>query len=339
MFPAVELRTSFAKSDVIHLANLCHDCRACYYACPYIPPHEFKVNLPLILSQVRTETYTAYAWPRLISRVFGAGIGGMLLASLAGIALILGLVFAFGEPRRLLESGTEQGSVYRALPYLAMALPFLLLTGYAGIVMLLGGVRFWRDTKSDLSELVDPRSLLAAAGESLGLTYLKGGGDGCYYPDEAPSGARRLLHMLVFYGFMADLAATIIAAMLQDLFELLPPYPIISAPVILGTAGGVAMIVGTVGLLRLKWRSDARPAFERMRAWDYGFLVSLFLISVTGMLVLILRGTSLLGPLIAIHLGTVAALFVTMPYGKFVHFVYRYAALVRNRIEMSRAGA
>ena len=35
----------------------------------------------------------------------------------------------------------------------------------------------------------------------------------------------------------------------------------------------------------------------------------------------------------AVHLGIVVGLFVTMPYGKFVHAIFRYAALVKNAIE------
>jgi citrate/tricarballylate utilization protein len=36
-----------------------------------------------------------------------------------------------------------------------------------------------------------------------------------------------------------------------------------------------------------------------------------------------------MGPLLALHLGVVFALFITMPYGKFVHGLYRFVALVR----------
>ena len=42
-----------------------------------------------------------------------------------------------------------------------------------------------------------------------------------------------------------------------------------------------------------------------------------------------------MGTLLAIHLGIVAALFITMPYGKFAHAVYRYLALVRNASEQT----
>jgi citrate/tricarballylate utilization protein len=43
-----------------------------------------------------------------------------------------------------------------------------------------------------------------------------------------------------------------------------------------------------------------------------------------------------MGTLLAVHLGFVLGLFVTLPYGKFVHGIYRYAALVRNAIEQAR---
>ena len=39
-----------------------------------------------------------------------------------------------------------------------------------------------------------------------------------------------------------------------------------------------------------------------------------------------------------VHLGVVAALFATAPYGKFVHAVYRFLALVRYRLERGAEG-
>ena len=43
-----------------------------------------------------------------------------------------------------------------------------------------------------------------------------------------------------------------------------------------------------------------------------------------------------MGVVLGVHLGLVAGLFVTMPYGKFVHAMYRTAALVQYALE-SRA--
>ena len=43
--------------------------------------------------------------------------------------------------------------------------------------------------------------------------------------------------------------------------------------------------------------------------------------------------TSAMALLLAVHLGAVMAFFLTMPYGKFAHGVYRCAALLKNSIE------
>ena len=108
---------------------------------------------------------------------------------------------------------------------------------------------------------------------------------------------------------------------------------------VLGTVGGVALIIGTAGPLDLKWKSDRAPADASMLNMDVAFLVLLFLMSFTGLVLLAFRETSAMGTLLLIHLGVVAGLFITLPYGKFAHVVYRYAALVRYSIEQRRVEA
>jgi citrate/tricarballylate utilization protein len=61
VFPAMTRRLEFAKADVNYLANLCHNCGACYHACQYAPPHEFAVNVPQAMAKVRVQTYAEYA--------------------------------------------------------------------------------------------------------------------------------------------------------------------------------------------------------------------------------------------------------------------------------------
>jgi citrate/tricarballylate utilization protein len=63
VFPAMTRRLEFGKADINYLANLCHNCGACLYACQYAPPHEFGIDVPRTLSKVRVESYEAAAWP------------------------------------------------------------------------------------------------------------------------------------------------------------------------------------------------------------------------------------------------------------------------------------
>jgi len=107
------------------------------------------------------------------------------------------------------------------------------------------------------------------------------------------------------------------------------PYPWYDLPVVLGTVGGIGLIVGPLGLLAAKWRRDPMLQDEPRRGMDVAFILMLFLTSATGLALLVLRDTRAMGVMLALHLGVVFALFITMPYGKFMHGMYRFLALVR----------
>lgn len=66
---------------------------------------------------------------------------------------------------------------------------------------------------------------------------------------------------------------------------------------------------------------------EAQHGLDESFLALLFLTTVTGLALLVLRHEPVMPWLLVVHLGTVLALFLTLPYGKFVHGLYRAAAL------------
>jgi citrate/tricarballylate utilization protein len=337
VFPAMERRRTFSDGDLTYLANLCFDCRACFYACQYAPPHEFDVNLPRVFSRVRAETYRDYTWPGVLSSLSRRGeAAGLTIGALCVAALVL-LVLVFQGPAVLVSAQRGEGAFYRVVPYLAMVLPALGITLYGLAVLLIGAVRFWRVTHGSVGDMLDPSAFWRATRDAFSLRYLGGGGEGCNYPDAAFSHARRWLHHLVFYGFLLDLASTTVAAIYDHGPGWIAPYPFLSWPVVLGTSGGIMLVAGTGGLLFLKRRSDGEPADVRMAAMDVTFLVALLLTSLSGLLLLVLRDTAAMGALLAIHLGLVAALFVALPYGKFAHLFYRYAALIRNSLEERRA--
>jgi citrate/tricarballylate utilization protein len=333
VFPAMERRRSFTDGDLSYLANLCFDCRACYYACQYAPPHEFAVNVPKLFAELRADTYRDYGWPRVLSRLHARGGLAAGLVGAGCVALVLFLVVLLQPTARLYSAHLGEGAFYRVVPYLAMVLPALAITLYGLAALLIGAVRFWRDTGGRAGEMLDPGAFARAAGDAFSLRYLRGGGDGCNYPAAGFSHARWWLHHLVFYGFLLDLASTTMAAIYHHFLDRAAPYPLLSWPVVLGTVGGVMLVVGTSGLLYLKWRSDREPGEGRMLTMDVAFLVALLLTSLTGLLLLAVRETAAMGTMLAIHLGVVAALFLSLPYGKFAHLFYRYAALVRNSIE------
>jgi citrate/tricarballylate utilization protein len=183
---------------------------------------------------------------------------------------------------------------------------------------------------------VSPVSLAAATSDAAALKYLDGGGEGCTYPDEKPSFARRNFHHFTFYGFLLCFAATSVATIYHYVFGWKAPYPLHSLPVILGILGGVGLMIGPAGLMALKRRRDPALVDERQDGMDAGFLALLFLTSLTGMALLFCRETRAMGVLLALHLGVVLALFLTMPYGKFMHALYRFAALVRFHLERKR---
>ena len=335
VFPALERRTSYDRDAVAYIANLCHDCRDCYYACPYTPPHEFAIDLPRVLSDVRVATYTE-ATPVGALRGAADSVGRLDfgLTLLGAVAVLAVTLLVSGSA--LVTAHTGPGAFYAVIPWAFMVVPGLLLGVWVALALAVGGVRFYRATASTPDEWLDPRALAAATWEALTLRYLGGGGDGCRYPASRASSARVYLHTLVFGGFALTFVSTALAALEQDVFGVLPPYPLLSAPVLTGAAGGLAMLAGCGGLLALKAAADRRTGSETMRGLDVAFIVNLGLASLTGMLLLALRDSSAMGLFLVAHFATLGTLYLTAPYTKFAHFVYRYAALVRNRIETRR---
>ena len=132
--------------------------------------------------------------------------------------------------------------------------------------------------------------------------------------------------------------ATVVATFDHYVLRWTAPYPYLSVPVLLGTFGGLGLLIGPVGLLALMQRRDPDLGDPRQRGMDRAFLLLLLATSLTGLLLLAFRETRAMGALLAIHLGTVMALFLTLPYGKFVHGIYRFVALVRYARERRMMG-
>ncbi len=332
VFPAMTRRLEFPKADAHYLANLCHNCGACLHACQYAPPHEFAVNVPQALARVRLHTYAQYAWPPGAGRLYQRNGLVLALAVWAGLAFFL--VLAMVLKGSLGDARGGGGGFYAIFPHGLMVGLFAPIFAFALLALGLGLGRFWHDA--------DPGAATAPAVQEatvnvLKLKYLDGGhGEGCNNADDRWSQARRHAHHATFYGFLMCFAATSVATVYHYVFGWVAPYGWTSLPKLLGTLGGIGLIVGPLGLAWLNLKRDPRQGDAAQKPLDLGFIALLLGISASGLLLALTRFPLLAAGmplLLCLHLGAVMALFLTMPYSKFAHGFYRGAALLKWSIE------
>jgi len=328
VFPAMTRRIEFTPSVVNYLANLCHNCGACLHACQYAAPHEFDVNIPRVMAQVRKETYITYAWPKSFGALYKSnGISVSMAVSLSIIFFLLLSALLNGS----LFSGPLNGNFYAIFSHNTLVVMFGAVFGFSLIAISVGIVDFWRGISAGA---ISASAAVEATHDALTLKYLGGGhGDGCNNEDDAFSLWRKYFHHFTFYGFMLCFASTSVATIYHYFFDWHAPYALSSLPVILGTIGGIGLLVGPVGLLYLNLQRNSAHGDATQKPMDRAFIVLLFLISASGLLLLAYRDSAAMASLLAIHLGFVMGFFLTMPYGKFAHGLYRVAALLKNSIE------
>jgi citrate/tricarballylate utilization protein len=207
---------------------------------------------------------------------------------------------------------------------------------FAALALLIGFLRFWRNVGEAYSGIAAPAALARAAKDVLRLENLDNGGAGCTYPGAESSQSLRWFHHLTFYGFLSCFVATTLGAIYYYGLGWHGPYGYTSWPVLFGTLGGIGLVIGPIGLFVLKQRSNREIEDESQYGMDVSFIVLLLLTSISGLLLLFLRDSAAMGTLLLVHLGIVMALFLTLPYGKFVHGIYRSAALLKWSLERSR---
>jgi citrate/tricarballylate utilization protein len=332
VFPAMTRRLEFGKADIHYLANLCHNCGACLHACQYAPPHEFAINVPKSMATVRGQTYADYAWPTALGGLYKSN--GLTVSMALALSLSLFLILAI-QSNGTMWGGPVENGFYAIFPHNLMVSMFAPIFLWSVLALALGVIKFWREvTPATSGAPLSAPAAAEAAHDALQLKYLGGGhGDGCNNEDDAFTLARKRMHHLTFYGFMLCFAATSVATVYHYAFDWPAPYDFFSLPKILGTVGGIALAVGTLGLWRLNLARDPQHGDAQQRPMDRGFIALLFFISVTGLALMLSKNTSAMPVLLAVHLGMVMALFLTLPYGKFAHGIFRTAALLRFAVE------
>lgn len=303
-----------------HLANLCHNCRGCYYACQYTEPHEFAINIPALLATRRADNWQQYVKPQWMSRLLQQQVWPYIALTVIFILLftvIMGIPFLSADP------------FYTAISHSAMVLIFtpLFVLPFIGLVT---GVRsYWRSTGG---QRLTYREIKHAFASVVSMRQLSGGQDqGCNYESgERYSMKRRWAHQATLYGFLLCFASTSTGTLYHYLLDLPAPYPFFSVPKLLGVVGGMLLSTGTAAMFWLKRQADPKLGHQTKPPIDYLFIVLLFLVSTTGLLLYFFSGTASASFWLIIHLALVATFFVSIPYSKMVHGFFRLAALCRE---------
>ncbi|MDJ0637634.1 MAG: tricarballylate utilization 4Fe-4S protein TcuB [Paracoccaceae bacterium] len=321
VFPALHANRAFSDADITQLANLCHNCRGCYYACQYTAPHEFDLNLPKALAEVRQASWEDYAWPQPVARVFHKSGAALAVATILGFALIFAAIRALPEP-------TGQG-FYAVMSHSAMVAIFLPAFLFPLMSLAVSLRRYWRAMGGGV---VTVSAIKSAFGSAARMQNLSGGhGDGCNFEDEDRfSQARRHAHHAVMYGFVLCFLSTSSGTVLHYVFDMPAPYGFWSLPKLFGVPGGILMVIGALGLAGLKLQAD--PKLGDASAWggEMGFNLLLFFVAATGLALYWLGASTAMPALLALHLGSVLAFFLLTPFTKMAHGFYRLAALMRD---------
>lgn len=321
VFPSMHANRSFTDGDVTQLANLCHGCRGCYYACQYTAPHEFDLNLPKALAEVRQDSWEEFACPQSVAKHFQKS--GMLIA----IATFIGFALLFAASRWMGQSSGE--GFYAVISHNLMVAIFTPAFVFPLVSIGVSLRRYWSATGGKRIVLHDIKEAFTAVTT---MRNLAGGhGEGCNYEDEDRfTSARRIAHQLVLFGFLLCFASTCAGTIMHYFLGMHAPHSFWSLPKLLGVPGGVLLTFGSIWMVALKCRAD--PKLGAVSAWggEIAFIGLLGFIAFSGLALYVLGTTEMMPTVLALHLGAVLSFFLLTPYTKMAHGFYRLAALVRD---------
>jgi citrate/tricarballylate utilization protein len=329
VFPAMTRQTAFADGDITHLANLCHNCRGCYYACQYTDPHEFALNLPAALAEVRVDSWERLVRPRAVARLFQSH--GVAMAAL-GVVALAGFFWALAALKPAGGAG-----FYAYLAHDAMVAIFAPAFLAPLAIIALAMRDYWREVAAPPLRMAHVARALHDAAR---LKNLSGGqGQGCNFEEgDRYSDRRRLYHHLMMYGFLLCFASTSCATVMHYGFGWQAPYPVWAPPKLLGLPGGVMMVVGGAGLAWLKTKADTALGAGRVWGGEMAFILLLVAVALTGLLLWAATGTGAVPGLLAVHLACVMTLFLLMPFSKMVHGFIRLTALAAEAAKPAPKG-
>jgi len=303
---------------------LCHQCSDCTAYCPRgARPGD-------VLAAIRAMAIREYAEPKLLWSLYNKPAGLIVLFGVA-LAVILAAIFVANHGFPELETPVRfsHGLFHGFLPVLFVDAIFLPVAGFVAIVAIRGILKMWNELTADFEvpEAYKPgtvgmitRYIIPTLREILAHERFKL----CGVNYERFNG-----HRYVLWAFVVLFVVTNIVFIGADFLGFHTPWPLWNPVKIFANLGAVILIYGSIMLIQNR---KAREAEGYMRgAYNDWFLLYLILfVGLTGLGAEILRLLNLkLAYFVYIaHLACVFVLFLSLPFSKFAHLLYRTTVMV-----------
>ncbi len=309
---------------------LCHQCNDCSTHCPRgARPGD-------VLAAARKQSIVHYATPKFLAEWVN---DARFFALVAIGAAVLGLTLLVQGPLGLAHHPEGEGMAYANLfSHPTIIILFSTLLGLSSLAIAAGAVRYWKAMKAADGNAAAGGGIVGSVVKAI-ITVMK--------HDKflsCKTGRPRLLsHLGVFYGFAALFIVSgwaVVILYIYNPFGEVYPFPLYDPWKVLANLGCLTLIVGCVLMIRNRLAESDKAGAST--TFDWAFVWTLLVVTVTGLLTEVMRLLELQGAGYAIyfiHLIAVFALLVYLPYSKFAHIVYRTTALAyadysgRNRDE------
>lgn len=296
---------------------LCHQCTDCSERCPR------EARPGDVLQGLRSKVIEALAFPGFIGGLVGkARVTWPVLLLVPW--LFWALLWAAGVIG-LPEGETHLQAYEDFVPHGLLYLVYFPVAGWVILAAAVGGLRLWRRMGEGARREGSFVSALVAVVTDI-LAHKSFGS--CETVQ-----TRRWGHFLLFWGFVGAAVTSGLLVLAIYVLGAEMPLPQAHPFKILGNLSAVALVLGGVMLFASRFGSHRQ--IIKSSAFDIFFLSMVALVIVTGIAI---EGARYVLPaagaaaLYTVHLGVVLTLFLTFPYSKFAHMLYRTLALVHQRM-------
>jgi quinone-modifying oxidoreductase subunit QmoC len=299
---------------------LCHQCNDCTVRCPRDarPGDALQALRSLMIEHVGV--------PGWVARLVGAARTTWPI--LLGVPVLFWAVFiqavnGFAVPRTPLVFGD-------LVPVWMIWTVFLPAAAFALVAAAIGARRCWSAWGAGTPRSGSLAAGLAAIAADV-LLHRRFGTCGAARP-------RQIGHFLLLWGFAGALLTTTALGVMMDVLHVETPLPTLHPVKILGNVSAVLLVAGVLWLLVNRLASPRTAGASR--GYDAFFIALVVLLVLSGVAAEL--GRMFLPVPIAIaayvlHLGMVLSLFLTFPFSKFAHALYRTLAMAHERVATRRS--